>query len=144
MYCRSLSNGEAEGRHSTIIGPNDPALSSRFPGALSPPATDAGDLPLYWATFNNAPMRIQNGAGARQVTQADFQISETIAGVNMRLTRGGIRELHWHQAAEWAYVTRGACRITTIDQFDHFNVEDVFEGGLWYFPVGMPHSLHAA
>jgi oxalate decarboxylase len=28
--------------------------------------------------------------------QYDFQISETIAGVNMRLTAGGIRELHWH------------------------------------------------
>jgi oxalate decarboxylase len=30
------------------------------------------------------------------VTQADFAISTTITGVNMRLTAGGIRELHWH------------------------------------------------
>jgi oxalate decarboxylase len=125
----------------TVIGPNNPALARQFPGAFSPPATGVGDLPMFWASFNNAPRRIQNGGWARQVTQFDFQISETIAGVNMRLTRGGIRELHWHQAAEWAYVTSGICRITTIDQSGRANVEDVAEGGLWYFPAGLPHSL---
>jgi oxalate decarboxylase len=122
-------------------GPNNPAITNQFPGAFSPPATDIGDLPLFWASFNNAPRRIQNGGWARQVTQYDFQISETISGVNMRLTRGGIRELHWHLSAEWAYVTRGSCRITTIDQFGRSNVEDVHQGGLWYFPAGLPHSL---
>jgi oxalate decarboxylase len=122
-------------------GPHDPALSHQFPGAFSPPATDVGDLPLFWASFNNAPRRIQNGGWARQVTQYDFQISESISGVNMRLTRGGIRELHWHLAAEWAYVTNGSCRITTIDESGRANVEDVHEGGLWYFPAGLPHSL---
>ncbi|MBV8521189.1 MAG: cupin domain-containing protein, partial [Acetobacteraceae bacterium] len=122
-------------------GPNNPALSNQFPTAFSPPATNVGSLPMFWASFNNAPRRIQNGGWARQVTQFDFQVSEQIAGVNMRLTRGGIRELHWHQAAEWAYVTYGTCRVTTIDQFGRANVEDVHEGGLWYFPAGMPHSL---
>ncbi len=96
---------------------------------------------MFWASFNNAPRRIQDGGWARQVTQYDFQISETIAGVNMRLTRGGIREMHWHLFAEWAFVTKGMCRITTIDQFGRANVEDVREGGLWYFPAGLPHSL---
>jgi len=122
-------------------GPNNPVLSGQFPGAFSPPATDVGDLPMFWASFNNAPRRIQDGGWARQVTQLDFQISEEISGVNMRLTRGGIRELHWHQAAEWAFVTYGSCRVTTIDQSGRANVEDVHEGGLWYFPAGMPHSL---
>jgi oxalate decarboxylase len=96
---------------------------------------------MFWASFNNAPRRIQDGGWARQVTQSDFQISETIAGVNMRLTRGGIREMHWHLFAEWAFVTKGICRITTIDQEGRANVEDVREGGLWYFPAGLPHSL---
>jgi len=91
-------------------GPKNPALMSQFPSAVSPPATNVGDMPMFWASFNNAHRRIQNGGWARQVTQADFAIAETISGVNMRLTRGGIRELHWHQAAEWSYVTKGACR----------------------------------
>ena len=97
---------------------------------------------MFWASFNNAPKRIQDGGWARQVTQYDFQISETIAGVNMRLTGGGIREMHWHLAAEWAFVSAKArCRITTIDGQGRANVEDVREGGLWYFPAGLPHSL---
>jgi oxalate decarboxylase len=125
----------------TDPGPQNPALSSQFPDAFSPPATDAGASPMFWASFNNAPRRIQNGGWARQVTQSDFQIAEEIAGVNMRLARGGIRELHWHQAAEWAYVSRGAVRVTTIDTAGRASVEDIGEGGLWYFPTGLPHSL---
>jgi oxalate decarboxylase len=66
-------------------GPQNPPIADQFPAASSPPATDVGDMPQFWASFNNAPKRIQNGGGARQVTQADFQISEIIAGVNMRL-----------------------------------------------------------
>jgi oxalate decarboxylase len=122
-------------------GPQNPALTNQFPGAFSPPATDVGSMPMFWASFNNAPRRIQDGGWARQVTQADFAISESISGVDMRLTRGGIREMHWHLAAEWAFVTKGACRITTIDDQGRANVEDVGEGGLWYFPSGLPHSL---
>jgi oxalate decarboxylase len=70
----------------TDPGPQSQALASQFPSAQSPPATDVGDLPQFWASFNNAPRRIQNGGWARQVTQADFAISDTISGVNMRLT----------------------------------------------------------
>jgi oxalate decarboxylase len=125
----------------TDPGPQNPTLASQFPSAFSPPSTDVGDMPMFWSSFNNAPRRIQNGGWARQVTQADFAISEEISGVNMRLTRGGIREMHWHQAAEWAFVTKGAARITTIDSEGRANVEDIGEGGLWYFPSGLPHSL---
>jgi oxalate decarboxylase len=56
----------------TDPGPNNPALTDQFPGAFSPPATDVGDLQMFWASFNNAPRRIQNGGWARQVTQYDF------------------------------------------------------------------------
>lgn len=122
-------------------GPQNPAIASQFPDAFSPPPTDVGDMPMFWASFNNAPRRIQNGGWARQVTQADFAIATEISGVDMRLTRGGIREMHWHQAAEWAFVTHGAVRVTTIDGEGRANVEDIGEGGLWYFPAGLPHSL---
>lgn len=125
----------------TVPGPQNPALASQFPDAFSPPPTDVGDMPMFWASFNNAPRRIQNGGWARQVTQSDFQIAEEISGVDMRLARGAIRELHWHQAAEWGFITKGAARVTTIDTTGRANVEDVGEGGIWYFPSGLPHSL---
>ena len=72
----------------TDPGPQSHPLAGQFPSAQSPPPTDVGDLPQYWASFNNAPRRIQNGGWARQVTQDDFAISETISGVNMRLDAG--------------------------------------------------------
>src|SRR5256886_8217483 len=120
-----------------------PPRSTLFPyttlfrsAASSPPPTDVGDMPQFWASFNNAPKRIQNGGWARQVTQADFQISETIAGVNMRLTAGGVRELHWHVFSEWAFMTYGSCRITVLDPAGHAYVADVNEGDIWFFPAG--------
>jgi oxalate decarboxylase len=99
----------------TDPGPRNPAIADQFPAAESPAATDTNNLPQYWASFNNAAKRIQNGGWARQVNQVDFAISETITGVNMRLTAGGIRELHWHDFAEWAFVTNGTCRVTVLD-----------------------------
>jgi oxalate decarboxylase len=122
-------------------GPQNPILGNQFPSAQFPPATDVGGMPMDWASFNNAPKRVQNGGWARQVTQADFQISDTISGVNMRLTAGGIRELHWHQAAEWAVMTYGNCRVTVLDAEGRPYIADVKQGDLWYFPAGMPHSL---
>ncbi len=122
-------------------GPQNPALASQFPAAVTPPATDVADLPLFWASFNNAPRRIQAGGWARQVTQADFEISESISGVNMRLDAGGTRELHWHLAAEWGYMSYGECRITCIDPQGRSYAADVKAGDLWYFPGGYPHSL---
>ncbi len=122
-------------------GPQNPALVGQFPAAFSPPPTDIGDLPQFWASFNNAPRRIQDGGWARQVTQSDFAISEEISGVNMRLAAGGVRELHWHQAAEWGYMTYGACRVTVLDTDGRAYVADTKAGDLWYFPAGFPHSL---
>jgi oxalate decarboxylase len=122
-------------------GPQSEALGKQFPSAQFPPATDVGGMPMDWASFNNAPKRVQNGGWARQVTMEDFAISKEISGVNMRLTAGGIRELHWHQAAEWAIMTYGNCRITVLDAEGQPYVADVNEGDLWYFPPGAPHSL---
>ncbi len=138
---QGIMNTTGNPRSSSNPGPQNPTLSGQFPRAYTPPATDVGDLPEFWASFNNAPRRIQNGGWARQVTQSDFQISIEISGVNMRLAAGGIRELYWHQAAEWAIMTNGNCRVTVLDPSGRAYVADVEEGDLWYFPAGYPHSL---
>jgi oxalate decarboxylase len=122
-------------------GPQDPGLAGNEPAFQNPPATDVNGMPQFWTSFNLSPKRIQNGGWARQITVDDFKISTTIAGVNMRLGPNGVRELHWHQQAEWAVVTAGVCRITILDQLGRPQVADVGEGGLWYFPAGLPHSL---
>ncbi len=122
-------------------GPQDQSLAGSEPAFLNPPPTDVNGMPQFWASFNLAPKRIQDGGWARQLTQDDFKISTTIAGVNMRLGPGGVRELHWHQQAEWAIMTYGNCRVTVLDTEGRPSVADVKEGDLWYFPAGLPHSL---
>jgi hypothetical protein len=72
-------------RSSSDPGPQNPAIRDQFPSAFSPPPTDVGGMPLSWASFNNAPRRVQNGGWAREVTQSDFTVADTISGVNMRL-----------------------------------------------------------
>lgn len=122
-------------------GPKNPELASQFPSFQDPPATDINGMPLFWASFNNAHKRYQNGGWAREVTQEDFQISEDISGVNMRLAANGVREMHWHQQAEWAIMLTGKCRITILDEQGRPQIADVKKGDLWYFPPGLPHSL---
>jgi len=70
-------------------------------------------------------------------------IASRMAGVNMRLEAGAIRELHWHKTAEWAYVIKGSTRITAVDGNGRNYVAVVNPGDLWYFPAGIPHSLQA-
>ncbi|HEY1856508.1 MAG TPA: cupin domain-containing protein [Acidocella sp.] len=122
-------------------GPQNAVMEAQIPAFANPPATDVGGMAQLWSSFSIAPKRVQAGGWARQVTTADFPISTTIAGVNMRLGPGGIRELHWHQQAEWAIMTYGHCRVTAVDQNGHAFVDDVAAGDLWYFPAGLPHSL---
>ena len=71
----------------------------------------------------------------------ELGVSKDIAGVDMRLNTGGIRELHWHKAAEWAYMLYGTARITAVDPQGHDFVDDVGVGDLWYFASGTPHSI---
>src|SRR5258708_9409110 len=59
----------------------------------------------------------------------------------MRLKAGGVREMHWHKAAEWAFMLKGRARITAIDQEGRAFQDDVSEGDLWYFGPGIPHSI---
>ena len=126
-----------------IIGPRNEPVERENPDAVAPPATDAGTVPNLKFAFDEAHARITTGGWAREVTERDLPIATEIAGVNMRLKPGAIRELHWHKAAEWAYLIKGRVRVTAIDQHGRNFVGDVAEGGLWNFPAGIPHSIQA-
>src|SRR5579864_2292118 len=128
-------------RSSSNPGPRNPPLQEQNADSFLPPATDHGDEPAFKYSFSLSHNRTYQGGWARQVTVRDFPISKDLAGVNMRLTAGGIRELHWHVPAEWAYMIYGAARITAVDSQGRSFVEDVGPGDLWYFPSGVPHSI---
>jgi oxalate decarboxylase len=105
------------------------------------PRTDAGTIPNLKYSFAAAHNRVLSGGWAREVTARELPVATELAGVNMRLKPGGIRELHWHKEAEWAYMIAGSARITAVDAADRNFVDDVGKGDLWYFPAGIPHSI---
>src|ERR1700722_14792686 len=119
---------------------NDP-LDAENPDSVWSPATDAGGQPPFKYSFALSHKRIEEGGWTRQVTVRDLPISKKMAGVEMRLVSGGIRELHWHVGAEWALMLYGNERITAVDQEGRSHVSDVAKGDLWIFPGGIPHSI---
>src|SRR6185437_3721613 len=135
------NSGYAHERTSSNPGPSNPSLSSQNQDSFMPPATDHGDEPAFKYSFSVSHNRTYEAGWARQVTVRDFPISKEMAGVNMRLTAGGIRELHWHVPAEWSYMIYGKARITAVDSQGRSFVQDVEKGDLWYFPTGIPHSI---
>ena len=122
-------------------GPRNLAREQANPDMLNPPSTDHGTLPNLRFSFADAHVRQESGGWTRQITERELGVSKSIAGVNMRLNAGGIRELHWHKEAEWAYMLYGNARITAIDAQGRNFVDDVGVGDLWYFPSGLPHSI---
>ena len=140
---QSSTPGVKIGRTTTLTdpGPTDKALDAANPDSNIPPPTDAGGVATFKYPFSLSNKRIYEGGWSREVTIRELQVSTTLAGVNMRLEAGGVRELHWHTAGEWAIMLNGSTRITAVDADGKSFVRDTHEGDLWYFPTGIPHSI---
>src|ERR1700678_2168224 len=122
-------------------GPTNSVLDAQNPSANDPLPTDAGGVQTFKYPFSFAHKRLQEGGWSREVTQRELAVSKSLAGVDMRLTAGGVRELHWHTASEWAIMLYGDARITCIDLQGKSFVTDVTKDELWFFPPGIPHSI---
>jgi oxalate decarboxylase len=122
-------------------GENNTALDDENPSSVWAPETDNGTVEPFKYSFALAHKRIESGGWTRQVTSRELPISKTMAGVEMRLVSGGVRELHWHTSAEWAFMIYGNARITAVDAQGRSFVNDVTAGDLWLFPGGIPHSI---
>ena len=122
-------------------GPKNSRIEAKNPDYVWSPGTDHGTVPAFKYSFALARKRVESGGWTRQVTVRELPISKDMAGVEMRLTAGGVRELHWHVEAEWAIMLSGNARITAVDQHGRSFVSDVSEGDLWLFPKGVPHSI---
>jgi oxalate decarboxylase len=107
------------------------------------PAPLAGaELPSFRFPLGTVAPKTFQGGTAKEATVAEFPVSDKLAGVYMTLEPGALRELHWHaNAAEWAYVIDGRCRVTTIDPENQAEIVDFGPGDVWYFPRGHGHSI---
>ena len=136
------STQKAEHDHSSSDpGQENKALLDLNPNSNTPPPTDHGDVVPLWYSFDLVKKRVEEGGWTHEVTQRELPSSRDIAGVNMRLTAGSYREMHWHTADEWAYVLYGNARVTVMNPDGTMFVDDVSEGDLWIFPAGFPHSI---
>jgi oxalate decarboxylase len=123
------------------LGPTNPPLDAENKDSALAPPSDHGNVDPFKYPFGFAHKKTSQAGWARQVTIRDLSVSAAMAGVNMRLQANGCRELHWHQAAEWAFMLAGKARITAIDYDGKSFVDDLGPGDLWYFPPGVPHSI---
>ena len=85
-------------------------------------------LPNLGFSLSQAHNRLEEGGWAREVTARELPVSASMAGVNMRLGPGVVRELHWHKEAEWGYVTEGRVRVTVVDVDRSVFVDDLQAG----------------
>lgn len=128
----------------TALSPDRAAAQGQPPSGPVPKVLAAAELPSFRFPLDAAAAKNWDGGWAKEATVAEFPVSEKLAGVLMQLEPGGIRELHWHaNAAEWAYVITGRCRVTTIDPRGRSEVADFGNGDVWYFPRGHGHSIQA-
>lgn len=137
----AIPQPQRPGRGGTDHGPRDLTRDRQNPDMLVPPSTDHGSLPNLRFSFSDTHMRLETGGWTRQVTRRELGIATALAGVNMRLNAGGVRELHWHKASEWSYMLYGSARITAVDANGRYFIDDVSAGDVWFFPSGVPHSI---
>ncbi len=120
------------------------AIAAATAAEASPAPQEAKIEPLAPFKYNieSRPGWQGEGGSAKEATVEEFPISQSIAGVSMRLKPGGIRELHWHAlAAEWAYMIEGRCRTTVVMPNGQSEISEFGPGDTWYFPRGHGHAL---
>ncbi|CAG8954097.1 hypothetical protein HYFRA_00009201 [Hymenoscyphus fraxineus] len=124
-------------------GPQTPEYSRLNPDRLAPPGTDHGavDNAQWPLGLSHAKLGLGRAGWSRQQNAAVLPAATEMAGVDMRLEEGGYRELHWHKAAEWAYILNGSARIQAMNEDGQTFVDDLSAGDVWFFPPGVPHSL---
>lgn len=118
------------------------AQTSQPPYGPAPQPLAGAALPSFCFALGTVAPKSFTGGTAKEATVAEFPVSDKLAGVYMTLEPGALRELHWHaNAAEWAYVIEGRCRVTTIDPQGQAEIADFGPGDVWYFPRGHGHSI---
>ena len=130
----------AAGTHTLAQGQGQPWF-----GPAAPPLAGK-ELPSFRFALGAVTPKTWEGGWAKQATVAEFPVSEKLAGVLMSLKPGALRELHWHaNAAEWAYIIKGQCRITVTDPQGHTEIADFDPGDVTFrAAMAIPSRASAA
>ena len=129
------------GRCGAYHASSPPRLVSAASDYLKTIPRKAGDPVVFTTSLDNGPIKATSGGWARDVTTKSLPIATDIAGAHLYLNAGGVREMHWHTSAEWAYILSGHCQVTVVDPEGETEVANYGPGDLWYFPKAHAHAI---
>jgi oxalate decarboxylase len=140
----AFAAGSLAATRSSAIGNDGHAAGYDVTGAsdympLIPRRT--GDPVTFTTSLDKGAIKATSGGWARDVTTKALPIATDIAGAHLYLNPGGVREMHWHNSAEWAYILAGHCQVTVVDPEGETEVANYAPGDLWYFPKGHAHAI---
>ncbi|KAH7024537.1 oxalate decarboxylase [Microdochium trichocladiopsis] len=130
-----------DGKGARILGGTDNYIDVQNPDNLGQQSTDNGVVPNLKWRFSDSKTRILKGGWVREQVVTDLPSSRDIAAAQQHLTKGSVRELHWHRVAEWGYVYAGSVLVSAVDQDGKFQVAKLEVGDVWYFPKGQGHTV---
>ncbi|KAI1484710.1 RmlC-like cupin domain-containing protein [Biscogniauxia mediterranea] len=132
---------DGDGKGAPLSGGTNHQIDLQNPDNLGQQSTDNGVVPNLKWSFSDSKTRILRGGWVREQVVTDLPESRDIASAQQHLTKGSIRELHWHRVAEWGYVYAGAILLSAVDQDGRYQVARLEVGDIWYFPKGEGHTV---
>jgi oxalate decarboxylase len=79
-----------------MIGGTNKQLDLQNPDNLGQQPTDNGVVPNLKWSFSDSKTRLLNGGWVREQVVTDLPSSTDVAAAQQHLSKGSIRELHWH------------------------------------------------
>ncbi|KAH9907179.1 putative oxalate decarboxylase oxdC [Xylariomycetidae sp. FL2044] len=129
------------GKGAPFSGGTNYVLDLQNPDNLGRQSTDNGVVPNLKWSFSDSKTRILRGGWVREQVVTDMPSSEDLSAAQQHLTKGSIRELHWHRVAEWGWVYAGSILISAVNEDGQFELAKLEEGDVWYFPKGVAHTV---
>ncbi|KAL1739233.1 RmlC-like cupin domain-containing protein, partial [Schizophyllum fasciatum] len=126
-----------------FAGPSNPEIDFQNPDLLAAPSTDFGSVGSGKWSLSLSPTRLLTGGWVRYEDELVMPLGDEMAGAQIHLEPGAIRELHWHSIAEWVYVLAGETQVSAVDQKGRNYFATAKTGDLWFFPAGVGHHLQA-
>ncbi|EFR04214.1 oxalate decarboxylase oxdD [Nannizzia gypsea CBS 118893] len=133
---------QESGKGGVFSGGTNPELDLQNPSNINgQPATDNGLVPNLKWSFSLSKTRMFHGGWIREQVIQDLPASHDIAGAQVHLIKGGIRQMHWHRVAEWGYVYAGAILVSAVSEDGQYQIDKLTPGDMYYFPKGAAHSF---
>ncbi|KAK3330695.1 oxalate decarboxylase oxdD [Apodospora peruviana] len=132
---------DGKGKGAPILGGTNKQIDLQNPDNLGQQSTDNGVVPNLKWSFSDSKTRLLRGGWVREQVITDLPASHDIAAAQQHLTKGAVRELHWHRVAEWGIVYSGSILVSAVDESGRYQVEKLNYGDIWYFPKGAAHTV---